>query len=184
MSILLHFWIHGRLRSSILAQWVIATSTDMTIKWGQKWNVNYLHWSSEKLTPDSPVSLFPAIATMEKLHAAMVEPQVEAAWAMVSSHNCPQTELDLQKNLHKWEINFYCTKLLKFCYCSLIYSILMNAKIGTKVGQWHTKPKIYDRSMTGEGTNMRGWNDGISCFSGKTFSKITAYSTMESRSHF
>lgn len=38
--------------------------------------------------------------------------------------------------------------------------------------------------MIGEGINMRGWNDGILCFSGKIFSKIIVYSIMESRLYF
>lgn len=34
--------------------------------------------------------------------------------------------------------------------------------------------------MSAEGKKVRGWNDGIPCFSDKTFTNITAYATMGS----
>lgn len=81
-----------------------------------------------------------------KLRATMLEPRVWSRlenWYTTKKTVALTPEQDLQKNLHEWEINIYSIKSLKFCYCSLIYLILMNAKNNTKVRQWHTKPKIY-----------------------------------------
>ena len=124
--------------------WAIAMSIDLTIKWEQKWNVKFLSWSGEKLNHGSPVSLFLATAIVDKTLCNSVRRQVWrnlGHWFTREKTVAPKSELDLQKNLHQWKIKFYCIKSLKFCYHSIPYSILMNAKISTVVRQWHMKPK-------------------------------------------